>query len=269
MFVNILNNAVKYTRKGSVKFKAQVQSINDGVAILTFSISDTGIGIKEEDISKLFESFLQVDKKVNSGIEGTGLGLAIVKGFVELMGGSIDVNSVYGEGTTFILTIPQKIIDATPIGDVGVKDNKEATKSAIGDVKYSGVRVLAVDDNKVNLKVVTRVLAKYDMDVATADSGPDAIELCKNNEYDIILLDQMMPVMDGIEAMKHIRDISSYYEKGGSCAIIALTANAITGVREQLVGEGFDDYLSKPIDFSKMEEMFNMIIEQGKIKNRS
>lgn len=266
ILVNILNNAVKYTRQGSVKLSGNVDHIHDGMVYLKFSISDTGIGIKEEDIGKLFESFTQVDKKINTGIEGTGLGLAIVKGFIDLMGGSINIESKYGEGTTFTLIIPQKILNDAPIGKIDIKNSKSDAKSSIGDVKYTGVKVLAVDDNKVNLKVISRVLAKYEMEVTTADSGPEAIEMCGSHEYDIVLMDQMMPGMDGIEAMKNIRKLSSYYDFGGKCIIIALTANAITGAREELIGEGFDDYLSKPIEFARMEEMFNQFTREGRIK---
>lgn len=265
IFVNILNNAVKYTREGEVHFRGELVKTADGIATVKYSISDTGIGIREEDISKLFESFLQVDKKVNTGIEGTGLGLAIVKGFLDLMGGTIDIKSVYGEGTTFTITIPQKIVDEQPIGKLGVKLGATKATSSISDKKYPGVKVLAVDDNKVNLKVVSRVLAKYDMEVETADSGAQSIEMCKNKEYDVVLMDQMMPGMDGIEAMCEIRKISDYYSTGGRCIIIALTANAISGVREELIGKGFDDYLSKPIEFPRMEEMFDEHVKMGRL----
>ena len=269
ILVNILNNAVKYTRKGTVRLEGMVDKIIDDTAYIKFKIIDTGIGIKEEDKSKLFESFAQVDKKKNTGIEGTGLGLAIVKGFLNLMHGEIEVESTYGEGSTFIITIPQKIVDREPIGKILDNNSSAKTKSSIGDIKYSGVKVLAVDDNKVNLKVVSRCLAKYDMEVTTADSGEEAIELCKNNEYDMVLMDQMMPVMDGIEAMKRIRELAGRYSKDGECIMIALTANAITGVKEELIAKGFDDYLSKPIEFPKMEEMFTEFVNNGRLKLRA
>lgn len=265
VLVNVLNNAVKYTMKGFVKFEGRFKGMEkkpDGdYALIQFSVTDTGIGIKEEDKSILFESFQQVDKKVNSGIEGTGLGLAIVKGFVELMGGNIELESVYGKGSKFTINLKQKIIDKAPIRKIQVTNDKEETKSAISDIKYTGVRVLAVDDNKVNLKIVSLCLKKYEMVVTLADSGEESIKLCTDNDYDIILMDQMMPGMDGIEAMQKIREISPRYAKGGECAIIALTANAISGVKEKLVSIGFDDYLSKPIDFARMEEMFNEILK--------
>lgn len=256
ILVNILSNAVKYTRNGSISLTGQLNKIEHGKAYIEFSVEDTGIGIREEDQGKLFESFLQVDKKVNSGIEGTGLGLAIVKGFLDLMGGSITVDSTYGVGSRFTIVIPQKLKDKTPIGKLTAKVAGGEIESSIGDIKFTGKRVLAVDDNKVNLKVIVKCLEKYEMNITTADNGSDAIELCKANEYDVILMDQMMPEMDGTEAMTLIRSISPIYEKGGKCPIIALTANAIYGVREELMAEGFDDYLSKPIEFKKMEEIF-------------
>lgn len=256
ILVNILNNAVKYTPKGSVSFKCEYDKIEDNTVYLSFSVIDSGIGIKENDIPKLFETFLRVDKEKNTGIEGTGLGLAIVKGFLYLMGGDISVASTYGEGTTFTIHIPQKIVDEKPIGAIKVRGGN--AKSSISDVKYRGVKVLVVDDNGVNLKVVSQILMKYEMDVTTARSGEEAIELCVKDEFDIILMDQMMPVMDGVEAMMRIREISGHYAQGGKCAIVALTANAILGVRDELIGLGFDDYLSKPIEFNKLEEVLGI-----------
>jgi len=261
ILVNVLNNAVKYTRKGSIKFEGFLDSISEDNAILRFVITDSGIGIKEKDKDKLFESFSQVDKKVNSGIEGTGLGLAIVKGFLDLMGGRISVDSVYGEGSKFTIIIPQKFKDTATIGRISVGDKKDRVKSSIGEVNFKGKRALAVDDNKVNLKLISKCLEKYGLIVTVANSGKDAIELCKTNEYDIILMDQMMPEMDGIEAMRHIRELSPLYSKGGKCPIIALTANAIMGAREELIEDGFDEYLSKPIEFKKMEELFMNIFK--------
>lgn len=258
ILVNILNNAVKYTREGSVKLEGEVINNDGEVVELKFKVIDTGIGIKEEDKDNLFDSFKRVDGSTNSGIEGTGLGLAIVKGFLELMEGSVNVESEYGKGSTFIITLKQKIIDKQPIGKILARSDKKQTKSSIGKVKFSGIKVLAVDDNKVNLKVISRILKEYDMEVDAVDSGMASIEKCKSKEYDIVLMDQMMPVMDGIEAMKQIRELGVYYSSG-KCPIIALTANAITGVREQLILDGFDDYLSKPIDFPKMEELFTRL----------
>lgn len=261
ILVNILNNAVKYTKTGSVKLSVRLEKREFGVAYVAYEVADTGMGIKPEDKDKLFESFRRVDMRKNSEIEGTGLGLAIVKGYVSLMGGDIDVESVYGEGSTFTVRVPHRIIIDQPIGAVSITDRKNKETSGIGDVKFPGVKVLAVDDNRVNLKVVSKCLQVYEMDITTVMDGPAAIRLCLDNEYDIILMDQMMPEMDGVEAMKRIRDISPYYEVGGSCRIIALTANAVSGAKEELLGEGFDDYISKPINFSEMEAMFTKYLK--------
>ncbi|MCQ2522872.1 MAG: ATP-binding protein [Lachnospiraceae bacterium] len=256
ILVNVLNNAVKYTPKGSVTFKGFLDEIREGKAWLRFEVSDTGIGIKEENIDKIFRNFSRVDKNVNVNIEGTGLGLAIVKGYLELMGGKITVESTYGVGTKFVIRLPQVIEDSTPIGKIMLeKGNSENNPSNIGDVKFENVRALAVDDNRVNLKVISKSLQIYGVAVDVAASGAESIELCKKNEYDIILMDQMMPEMDGIEAMRRIRELSPSFAKGGNCKIVALTANAIAGVREELIEEGFDEYLSKPVNFKKLEEL--------------
>lgn len=264
ILVNILNNAVKYTPEGTVSLKCVQQKIDNDNVRLSFAISDTGIGIREEDIPKLFEKFLRVDKEKNSAIEGTGLGLAIVKGFLELMGGGIDVKSVYGEGSTFTLTFPQKIINDDPMGKIITHNDKEDAKSSIGDAKYPELNVLVVDDNAVNLKVISHILDSYEINVDMAKSGMQSIEMCKEKVYDIVFMDQMMPEMDGIEAMKKIREISDCYAPDGHCAIVALTANAIIGAREELFGHGFDDYLSKPIEFNKLEEV---LAKYSNIKN--
>ncbi len=262
VLVNILNNAVKYTREGSVKLTVVLERINFETAHITFKITDTGIGIKEADIDDLFTSFSRFDAHKNANIEGTGLGLAIVKGYVDLMKGTISVDSIYGEGTTFAISIPQRIVDGESAGKFTVEMKHEAAASTIGDVEYKNVKVLAVDDNRVNLKVVSKILNVYKMNVTTASDGPSAIKLCENNEYDIVLMDQMMPEMDGIEAMTKIRELSPWYANGGKCKIIALTANAVTGVREHLVEKGFDDYISKPINFTAMEGIFTKYLKK-------
>lgn len=259
VLVNVLNNAVKYTKEGFVSIKAVCENIDEQSmeAVLRFDISDSGIGIKQEDIPKLFDSFAQVDKKKNQGIEGTGLGLAIVKGYVELMKGKVEVSSVLGEGSTFTIYITQKMVSLDRIGHVDFAGRKgETAKSNIGDVKFTGAKILAVDDTKLNLKLLVKALASYDIDIDTAISGQEAIDKCAGSQYDIVLMDQMMPVMDGVTAMKEIRKLSDFYAAGGACKIVALTANAINGAKEELLAEGFDDYLSKPIDFAKLNEMF-------------
>lgn len=262
ILVNLLNNAVKYTRQGSIKLTGHLEHTEDARAFIKFRVSDTGIGIKEEDLGRIFKSFSRVDKGVNSAVEGTGLGLAIVEGYAALMNGNISVESEYGKGTTFTFTLGQIIKNPEPIGKLSFIEGEKKRASTIGDVKFTGVKILAVDDNRVNLKVISKCLMKYDMDVSTASSGKDAIELCKNNEYRIILMDQMMPEMDGVQAMKEIRKLGATYESGSNNYIIALTANAITGIREELIAEGFDGYLPKPIIFPDMEAAFTELLSK-------
>lgn len=269
VLVNVLNNAVKYTQKGFVKITGRVEETNADDVLLRFDISDSGIGIKQEDIPKLFDSFSQVDKKVNRGIEGTGLGLAIVNGYVGLMGGTIEVNSTYNEGSTFTIKIHQKIVGKARVGKFGEYNNAQDGVSNISDVKFTGIRVLAVDDSRVNLKLVEKSLTKYGMLVTCASGGAEAIEKCRDDQYDIILMDQMMPQMDGIAAMKEIRKLSDYYALDGGCIIIALTANAISGVREELVEDGFDNYFAKPMDFKEIEKEFSKYLAEGKLQIRS
>lgn len=265
VLINVLNNAVKYTPNGYVKIKATTVNISDEDAILRFEISDSGIGIKEEDIPQLFDSFSQVDKKVNRGIEGTGLGLAIVNGYIKLMNGNIDVKSEYRKGSTFILTIHQKIVGNGKIGRIDELSKTESNVSNISDIRFDGIKVLSVDDSKINLKLVEKSLSKYGMEITNANGGLEAIEKCKSNEYDIILMDQMMPQVDGITAMKAIRQLSDYYSIGGKCIIIALTANAVSGVKEELINEGFDNYFSKPMDFKEIERVFSDYVTQGRL----
>lgn len=257
ILVNILNNAVKYTRKGSIIVTVTSDPEPESEVTLRFSVKDTGIGIKPENIGSLFTAFSRFDSDANKDIEGTGLGLSIVKGYLDLMDGHVDVESVYGEGSTFTVIFPQKIVSPLKIGNIALTSQHTSKPSSISDISFPGVKVLAVDDNRVNLKVITKCLQAYKMDVTAAGDGISAISLCKDNSYDLILMDQMMPEMSGVEAMKAIREISSEYAQGGHCKIIVLTANAISGVKDKLIKDGFDDYLSKPINFKEMETIFS------------
>lgn len=255
VLINLLNNAVKYTKQGKVSLDVTVLKWEDDIATLQFKVSDTGVGIKKEEQDRLFESFSQVDRKVHYGEEGTGLGLAIAKGYVMLMEGDITVDSVYGEGSVFTAVIKQKVLDAAPL-DKSYDGEKDATDNySLGDLKVSGVHVLVVDDNEVNLKVAGYSLQYYGFTVDTALSGKEAIELCRKNRYLMIFMDQMMPEMDGIETMKQIRRLDSYYDVNGVCKIIVLTANAVGGVRNQLMQEGFDEYIGKPMNYKQLERI--------------
>lgn len=255
VLINILNNAIKYTKEGNVTFVISIISQTDSHVALEFKVSDTGIGIRERDLQKLFNSFERLDQRINYGVEGSGLGLAIANGYVKLMGGNISVNSIYGEGTTFTITLEQKIVDATPIEEDYSKKGSGTGSSNISDMKISGITALVTDDNIVNLRVAQGILAKYGLMVDTAMSGMEAIQLCKNKNYDLIFMDQMMPEMDGTEAMHHIRQLNGHYATGGAGKIIVLTADAIKGTREHLINAGFDEYLGKPINFQQLERM--------------
>lgn len=251
ILINILNNAVKYTPEGSVSLKISSDGVAGNITTLSIEVTDTGIGISDKNMDLIFHAFEQVDKYKNNGIEGTGLGLSIVRTYVELMHGHINVDSEVGKGSTFKIDIPLLVVDATPIGEM--KYEREGNiNSRISDIKIDK-KVLVVDDSMVNLKVISRALENYGISVKSVDSGQKAIDACKEDLYDIVFMDQMMPVMDGVEAMHRIREISGY-EGGSGHKIIALTANAIKGVEEQLLAEGFDGYLKKPIEFDKLEK---------------
>lgn len=252
ILINILNNAVKYTREGYVSIEAKGE-VAEGILNLNVVISDTGIGISKENQEKIFNVFEQVEQLKNKGIEGTGLGLSIVKGYLTLMKGTVEVESEVGQGARFTVKIPLKVVDASPIGKISFERAKKE-KTSIGDIKIKDRTALVVDDSRVNLKVIRKVLENYGLKVDEADGGEKSIELCSNKQYDMVFMDQMMPGVDGITAMKKIREIDGY-EAGGKNKIFVLTANAIKGVEEELLAEGFDAYFSKPIEFRKIEEM--------------
>lgn len=255
VLVNLLNNAVKYTEKGKVVFEVNVSEKTEQRVTLEFKISDTGVGIKKEDQQRLFQRFEQMDRKLHYGIEGSGLGLAIVKGYVDLMDGKVTVESSYGKGSVFTVVLEQQAVGEEVIDDFKKKEGETFGNNGMGNMKISGVRVLVVDDNQVNLKVADNSLSYYGLSVDTASSGKEAIECCQQNHYQIVFMDEMMPEMDGIEAMKRIRKADPYYEYGGKGKIIALTADAISGTRTRMLQEGFDEYLGKPMNFKVLERI--------------
>lgn len=261
ILINLLNNAVKYTKEGKVTLDVEMLSKNDNTARVRFRITDTGIGIKEDDLTNIFESFKRVDLNLNRMTEGTGLGLSITKGFVDMMGGELKVESVYGEGSVFTVEIDQKVLDYSPIESDITHQEEAAPKKQI---KFKDIKVLAVDDNKINLKVISNIMKMYGIDNDTADSGKKAVELCRNNYYDIVLMDQMMPVMDGVTAMKEIRALGRGYEKGGTGKIIILTANTLNGAREEMLKRGFDEFLGKPVNFEVLEKQFVKLLPEDK-----
>ena len=252
ILINIVGNAVKFTHEGTVTIGISWQALDNDMGRLVFSVADTGVGIKEEDMAKLFDSFEQVDMKKNRGVEGTGLGLSISKLLVESMGGHISVESKYGEGSTFTFNIIQKIIDASPC-----EYNKNKNKRGVGHKQFAidfcapEAKVLVVDDNKVNLRVAAGLLKKFGIVPDTVDNGQDSIDIIRGqSQYDLVFMDHMMPEMDGIEAVQKIRSIGTQYTDG--LPIVALSANAVKGMEEQFLAGGMNDFLPKPIELAML-----------------
>ena len=265
IILNILNNAVKYTKEGNVHLYVSQEKETEDRIVLKIAVKDTGIGIREEDMEKLFGSFERLDAKKNRNVEGTGLGLAITSKMIELMNGKLDVESKYGEGSIFTVRIPQPVVEDTAIGDFGdrfsqyVQSMKSYTESFIAPT----AEVLVVDDNEMNLFVAEKLLKNTKVKVTCCESGEKALEQVKKKTFDVILLDHLMEGMDGIETLKQIKSVSESLCK--QTPAIALTANAFMGVREMYLSEGFDDYLSKPIVAEKLEEMLRKYIPAEKI----
>ena len=234
--LNLLTNAVKYTKEGYIEFKVSTVK-KDDICRLIISVEDTGIGIQNDKIDKLFLKFERLDLDKNITIEGTGLGLAITKKLVELMQGKIVVQSDYGHGSKFTVAIDQRII-ASPTKPI---DEDKALE--IEEVDASGMRILVVDDNKINLKVAERLLKDTKATITCVDSGFACIELLKNNTYDLILMDDMMPKMSGVETLHKLKEDPNF-----AIPTIAMTANAIEGMKEKYLSEGFEGYLSKPVN---------------------
>lgn len=255
---NLLSNAVKFTEKGRVTLYFNWKKISEEEIELDVIVKDTGIGIKEEDIPKLFRAFQRMDSTVRSKDDRTGLGLAITKRLVEMMGGELTVQSVYGKGTAFSFQIRQKVVDFAPLGDFE-KHYRESLRS-IEDYHEKFIapmgRVLIVDDNAMNLAVAQGLLKGTRLQVDVAASGEECLELIKRKTYHVICMDHMMPVMDGVQTLHAIRALEGNPSR--DIPVIALTANAVAGARELYLKEGFQDYLTKPIDADKFE---NMLIE--------
>ncbi len=252
IFTNILNNAVKYTQSGSVTVNVD-WNLQSGMALIRASVEDTGIGIPEESLPSIFDSFQRADMIKNRTIEGTGLGLAITKRLVESMGGTINVKSTYGKGSIFSFTFFQNVVDYTYTGKLS--DIVIPTKGDDSNESFIApmAKVLAVDDNATNIKVIQGILAMYQIKVDTAMSGEECLEKVMKNHYHLILMDQMMPIMDGIETAERIRRLPQKDKK--NVPIIALTANAIRGSREMFLEKGFQDYLSKPMNINLLENL--------------
>ncbi len=245
--LNLLTNAVKYTRKGGVILSVSMDERHGDEAKIRFSVKDTGIGVKPEDMDKLFTAYERLDEQKNSGIQGTGLGLDISRRFTELMGGTLTCESVYGEGSEFILCLPQRIVDPTPTGLFMEHDGSEAKGPYVPKFIAPDADILVVDDNPMNLNVIKGLLKATKMFVTTATSGAECLEKMKSTKFNVVLLDHMMPEMDGIETVGHIR------ETDPDIPVYALTANATAG-EEFYKSKGFTGYLSKPIDSMALEK---------------
>lgn len=244
---NILSNASKYTDKGFVRY--EVNCVNNNARCrLIISVEDSGRGIKKENIEKLFTKFQRLEEDRNTTVEGTGLGLAITKQLVELMGGKVIVHTVYGEGSKFTIILDQPIEKESAL--------QKVKTTRIKHLDLSGYKVLVVDDNALNLKVCEKLLTRHHASVVCVDSGYHCLEKIMSGEvYDIILLDDMMPKMSGVETLKELKKLPNF-----SIPVVALTANAITGMREKYIGDGFDDYLAKPIEKDEMIRVFATLL---------
>jgi signal transduction histidine kinase/HPt (histidine-containing phosphotransfer) domain-containing protein/FixJ family two-component response regulator len=272
---NLLSNAIKYTREGRVTLQISWKSGDADTAVLTFLVKDTGQGIRPEDQQRLFSPYVQLNTQSNRNIEGTGLGLTITKNLIELMGGTISVESEYGKGTTFTVVIQQRIVDRTPNGRETIenlkrfrlsgmpKTRKKLARSYMGDA-----RILVVDDVAMNLEVVKGLIRPYDLVMDGVRSGQEAIDLIRAGtpHYDLIFMDHMMPGMDGLEASRIIRSVDSTYAK--KIPIIALTANVMSGTMHTLLDNGVDDFLSKPIEIPKLNAVLEKWVPREKQAKR-
>lgn len=261
VLLNLLSNAVKYTDKGTVTLKVEAR-IEGDKAVHYYSVKDTGIGIRKEDIGEIYDAFQRFDVSRNRDVEGTGLGINIAQHLLGLMGSELHIESEYGKGSEFYFEIVQQIVNQEPLGDFRERLQKQNT--GIGNrVKYTAkeARILVVDDNKMNLKVFKNLLKQSQMDIRVAESGKKCVEMVKNQAFDMIFLDHMMPGMDGIEIFKVLRNTNLC----NKTPIIMLTANAVVGSREAYLEMGFDDFLSKPIIPDKLDDMIIRYLPKEKL----
>ena len=248
VILNLLTNAVKYTKDGYIDFRVR-SVIKDDVIRLIVSVEDSGIGIKKESIDKLFSKFERLGVEKNTTVEGTGLGLAITKRLIEMMGGNIAVQSIYGRGSIFTVSIDQKIVKGAELEKVKAQEN--VVKEESSTIDASNKNVLVVDDNNLNIKVATRLLTPYKCNVTGLSSGQECIDKFVSGEkFDLILLDDMMPKMSGSETLVKLKEMPSF-----NTPVVVLTANAISGMKEEYLKKGFDDYLSKPIEKAELNRV--------------
>lgn len=261
--LNLMTNAVKYTRQGWVELCVRKQDVSECLdeenILLDIRVSDSGVGIKKEDLSKLFVEFERLDRLKNRSIEGTGLGLSITSRLVGLMDGKINVESEYGKGSCFRVLIPQRIVSSVPIGDYKKRfeflssEQSGKVEETLETMRFPGKKVFVVDDNEMNLEVIASILEMLDINVSRASGGQAAINHLDVETYDLILTDDMMPEISGTEVMQHLHE----YEESASHStpIVVLTANAIAGAREEYIRKGFDDFMTKPIDVDVLQKI--------------
>ncbi|MCI9372441.1 MAG: response regulator [Lachnospiraceae bacterium] len=252
---NLLSNAVKYTQTGTVTLRLAWEKQEKDTLLLKIAVEDTGVGVKEKDIARIFETFNRLDMEASRNEEGTGLGLAVTHQLVGMMGGKLEVKSEYGKGSVFSFAIPQKIINASPLGDFQEQYDKSVRNSISYREKFIAplAKILVVDDNAMNLAVAQDLLRKTKLQIDVASSGGECLEMLKRKEYHLICMDHMMPVMDGVQTLHAIRELEDNPSR--NIPVIALTANAVVGAKEFYLKAGFEDYLSKPIEPDKLEDI--------------
>lgn len=266
IIMNLLTNAVKYTEKGTVKLIVSGR-FTDGGFVLKVDVSDTGIGIAEENLPQLFTQFQRFDLQRNRNIEGTGLGLSIVKRLCDLMSGTITARSVLGSGSTFTVELPQKVVDSTPCGGVNLNYSAGAEHEYHHSFEAPEAKILAVDDLPVNLLVIANLLKETRIKIDTAGSGRECLDKCSQQKYDLILMDHMMPEMDGVLTFEKLHGDKS--SPNFETPVIMLTANTLAGMREQYMDVGFADYVSKPVRGAKLEEAIRRNLPESLIKPAS
>ena len=267
--LNLMTNAVKYTKQGWVELCVRKQNVSECLdeenILLDIRVSDSGVGIRKEDLSKLFAEFERLDRLKNRSIEGTGLGLSITSRLVALMDGRINVESEYGKGSRFCVLIPQRVVSSAPIGDYKKRfellgsEKSEKDGESLETMRFPDKKVFVVDDNEMNLEVIASILEMLDIQVSRANGGQAAINHLDVEQYDLILTDDMMPEISGTELMQYLH--AHEESVSHSTPIVVLTANAIAGAREDYIRKGFDDFMTKPIDVDVLQKILTKYLK--------
>ena len=269
VILNILNNAVKYTERGGVNLRIGYDRIDDAHISLRIAVVDTGVGIREEDLDRIFVPFEGIDHREDAQAVGTGLGLSIVKQLLDLMDSELEIHSVYGVGTTFSFALTQQVEEWEPLGDY-TRAYHDAALGALSGLDFTApdAEILVVDDTPVNLVVFTNLLSDTGMLIDTASGGEEMLRLAAQKKYDLIFLDHRMPGMDGVEAFHALRDMKEA-NPNLKTPVIALTANAVTGARQLYIEEGFTDYLSKPVNALRLAQVVQKYLPEGKVEKEA